>query len=166
MGTAPAGEVPEREARPERGGPGAGAGATAPAFEAPIVKCEEYEYRYNIKMPGRTLYILIDTSKWEIVRPTRKERSKTGAHGKDVYCMEPEKWRNIIVVALERSNSGKLHYEVYTENPELEKYVRELEYLLSRRRGFWDMEVTVESWVEIHRGAATVIYERGEGDGL
>jgi len=153
VGTAPEGRAPEEGALPERGGPGEGAAGSPVASEAPKVKCVEYDYRHTIKTGARTKYYVIRTDTWEILEPTRKERSRRGAHGKDVYCMEPEKWRNIIVVALERSNSGKLHYEVYTENPELEKYVCELEYLLSRRRGFWDMEVTVESWVEIHRRA-------------
>jgi hypothetical protein len=166
VGTGPKYQTPEVEPAPSERGLGAGAAGSPAAGEAPTVRCVEYDYRYTIKTGARTKYYVIRADTWEIVEPTRKERSRNGAHGKDVYCMEPEKWRNIIVVALERSNSGKLHYEVYTENRELEKYVRELEYLLSRRRGFWDMEVTVESWVEIHRGAATVIYERGEGDGL
>jgi hypothetical protein len=167
-GTGPKSEVNPVEPAPSERGLGAGAPAGAGAGGAPTarVKCKSYYYRKTIKTGARTQYYLIDAQRWEVLEPTRRERSKTGANGEDIYCLEPEKWRNIIVVALKRSNSGKLHYKVYTENPELEKYVRELEYLLSRRRGFWDMEVTVESWVEIHRGAATVIYERGEGDGL
>jgi len=124
--------------------------------EAPTI-CREYSYRYTIKTGARTQYYLIDVERWEILEPTRKERSKTGAHGKDIYCLSKDVWDRTITVLLERSNSGKLHYEVLIPHAELERYKQELEYLLSRRRGFWDMEVTIESWVEIRRRAERYI---------
>jgi hypothetical protein len=158
MGSTPAGGVPEREARPEAGGPGVGAGAVALALEAPT-KCVELYYRHTIKTGARTQYYVIDVERWEILRPTRVERSRTRAHGKDIYCLPKETWDKTITVLLERSNSGKLHFEVLIPRAEYEIYRGELEYLLSRRRDFWDMEVTVESWVELRRRVAQYLHD-------
>jgi len=156
MGTAPAGEVPKEKVLPVERGAGEGAGATALALEAPT-KCVELYYRNTIKTGARTQYYVIDVERWEILEPTRRERSRTKAHGKDIYCLPKEVWDKTITVLLERSNSGKLHYEVLIPHAEFEKYRQELEYLLSRRRGFWDMEATVEAWVEIRRRLAQVL---------
>jgi hypothetical protein len=151
-GTGPKSEVNPVEPAPLSGGQGAGAAGSPAAGGAPTarVKCETYYYRRNIGMPGRTLYILIDTGTWQVLEPTRKERSKTGAHGEDVYCLSEEVWNRVVVVALERSNSGKLSYEVIAP-PGLEKYARELEELLQAASSFWEMEETVEMWVKGHR---------------
>jgi hypothetical protein len=151
MGTAPAGEVPEREARPEAGGPGAGAGATAPASEVPTVKCEELYYRHTIKTGARTQYTVIDTEEWKILEPTRTERSRSGAHGKDVYCLPKEVWDRTITVLLQRSNSGKLHYEVLIPHATFEKYRTELEALLALAGDFEEMEETVRKYVTLRK---------------
>jgi hypothetical protein len=151
---------PEVEPAPRAGGLGAGAEGRPSAGGAPTVRCVEYEYRSNIKMPGRTLYVLIDTSKWEIVRPTRKERSKTGAHGKDVYCLDEATWSRVVVVALKRSNSGKLEYWAGSDNPQLRDTVaKEIEELLATCGGFEDMEETVRQYVKARYLAST--FERG-----
>jgi hypothetical protein len=140
---------PEVEALPVERGAGEGAEGRPSAGGAPKVKCEEFEYRSNIRTPGRTLYVLIDTSKWEIVRPTRKERSKTGAHGKDVYCLSEEMWSRVVVVRLARSNSGKLKYWAGSDNPQLRDTVaKELEEVLRTASSFEDMVETVEKYVE------------------
>jgi len=144
--------VPAQEgARPEAGGPGAGAGAGALAFEAPRVKCEEFYYRRNINAPGRTQYIVIDTSNWEILEPTRRERSRSKAHGVDIYCLDEETWGRVIVVKLERSNSGKLRYNITTYSEKVIRYAVDLEIFLARSKDFEHMKEIVSKYVEIQR---------------
>ena len=116
---------------------------------APKVKCVEYSYRRNLSMPGRTQYIVIDTSNWEIVKPTHRERSKTRAHGNDVYCLPEEFWNRVVVVRLKRSNSGKISFWAGSENPELRNYAREIEELLALCSDFEDMVETVEKYVDV-----------------
>jgi hypothetical protein len=144
-------EVNPVEPAPSERGLGAGAPAEAGAGGAPTarVKCESYYYRNTIKTGAKTRYYLVDVDAWEVLKPSRRERSKTGAHGEDIYCLEPEKWRNIIVVALKRSNSGKLSYEVIAP-PGLEKYKGGLEELLRTASSFSEMEEAVETWVKAH----------------
>ena len=145
------GRSPGVEPAPLSGGQGAGAGVGTPAGGAPTkVRCEKYYYRKNINMPGRTKYYLIDAGEWKILRPTRTERSRTKAHGDDVYCLPEEEWKRVVVVELERSNSGKLSYEVIAP-PGLEKYARELEEILATCGDFREMEETVERYVEARR---------------
>jgi hypothetical protein len=143
--------TPTSEALPVERGAGEGAAGGPAAGGAPTAKvvCREYSYRYNIKAPGRTKHYLIDATTWEVLRPTRTERSKTGAHGEDVYCLSEEVWGRVVVVALERSNSGKLRYKVIAP-PGLEKYKEELEELLAKCGSFWEMEETIEMWAEAH----------------
>jgi hypothetical protein len=140
------------KALPEGGGPGEGAAGSPVASEAPTkVVCRDYAYRYNIKTVGRTKYVVIDTRKWEIVEPTRKERSKMGAHGKDVYCLPESAWGEVIVVELERSNTGKLHYEVLVPHAGFEKYKLELEALLALAGSFDEMEEVIVKYVAMRR---------------
>ena len=115
--------------------------------QAPSIVCKEFEYRRNIKFPGRTQYVLIDTETFEVLEPTRVERSRTGAHGADTYCLEQQRWSGVAVVALYRSNSGKLSYRV--EAPEHIK--RELEELLMLASDFEDMVDTVHKYVYAKR---------------
>jgi hypothetical protein len=107
------------------------------------VVCREFEWRRNIKYPGRTLYILIDTGTFEILEPTRIERSRTGAHGVDIYCQPKEKWDRIVVVGLYQSNSGKLSYEIRGS----QQVKQELEELLMLARDFEDMVDIVHKYV-------------------
>ena len=144
--------VPAQEgARPEAGGPGAGAAGSPVALEVPRVKCEELYYRHNIKAAGRTRYIVIDTGRWEILKPTRVERSRTGAHGVDIYCLEESAWDMTMVVRLERSNSGKLRYGVEIPHAEYERYRLELEALLALATSFSEMEETIAKYVSMRR---------------
>jgi hypothetical protein len=155
-GTGPKSEVNPVEPSPTTRGLGEGA-AGGPAAGGAPTKCVELYYRRNIKMPGRTQYYVIRVDTWEIVEPTRVERSRTKAHGRDIYCLPKEVWDKTITVLLEQSNSGKLHFEVLIPHAEFEKYKQELEYILARRRGFWDMEVAVEAWVGLRRRVAQVL---------
>jgi hypothetical protein len=99
---------------------------------------------------------VIRTDTWEIVEPTRVERSRTKAHGKDVYCLPKEVWDKTITVLLERSNSGKLHYEVLIPHVAFEKYKLELEALLALAGDFEEMENTVELYVKAKRLAGSL----------
>ena len=115
--------------------------------QTPSKICRKFEYRNNIKFPGRTEHILVDTATWEILEPTRVERSKSKAHGTDIYCLPQEKWNEIAVIALYRSNSGKLRW--YIEAPEQIK--RDLEELLMLASDFEDMVDTVHKYVQAKR---------------
>jgi hypothetical protein len=48
----------------------------------------------------------------KILRPTRVERSRTGAHGVDYYCLSDDQWSRAWVVTLTESNSGKRYIDV------------------------------------------------------
>jgi hypothetical protein len=144
--------TPETEPAPTAGGLGAGAGAVAPAGGAPEkVVCKDYAYRYNIKTAGRTQYFLVDTISWKILEPTRRERSRTGAHGRDVYCLPESAWEGVLVVKLERSNSGKLSYNVITYSEKVMKYAVDLEMFLARGKDFDHMVAIIVKYVEIER---------------
>jgi len=115
--------------------------------QAPSILCRKFEYRNNIKFPGRTEHILVDTATWEILKPTRIERSRTRAHGADIYCLEQQRWSRVAVIALYRSNTGKLRW--YIEAPEQIK--RDLEELLMLASDFEDMVDTVHKYVQAKR---------------
>ena len=93
--------------------------------------------------------IRVDT--WEILEPTRVERSRTKAHGVDIYCLEESAWDMTMVVRLERSNSGKLHYEVLIPRADLKRYKLELEALLALATSFSEMEETVMKYVSMRK---------------
>ena len=113
-------------------------------------ECRKFEYRRNIRMPGRTQYILVDPQNWEILEPVRRESSKTGAHGEDIYCLDEATWSRVLVVRLARSNSGKLRYEV-SSPPGLEEYASEIEEMLMLCSDFEDMVEIVEKYVSVKR---------------
>jgi hypothetical protein len=80
------------------------------------LECREFEYRQTIRTGATTLYILVLDG--EILRPARRRRSRSGAHGEDVYCLEPQKWSRVWVVGLYQSNSGRRHAEFSENIPE------------------------------------------------
>jgi len=108
--------------------------------------CREFEYRHNLKFSGRTEYILFDTVVFEIIRPAKIERSRTGAHGIDIYCLP--NWGDVTIVRLEMSNSGKLKFNV--ESPSLE-VKRDLEELLTLASGFNDMVRIVHMYLNMKK---------------
>jgi len=67
--------------------------------------CKRYYYRNCIKTPGFTETIVILDGK--VLRPSSIRRSKTGAHGEDIYCLSQEEWQRAWVIVFEQSNSGK-----------------------------------------------------------
>lgn len=115
--------------------------------QTPSKICRKFEYRHNIKFPGRTLYILVDTETFEVLKPTRIERSRTKAHGADIYCLEQQRWSSVSVIALYRSNTGKLSWHI--EAPEHIK--RDLEELLMLASDFEDMVDVVHKYVQAKR---------------
>ena len=152
MGATPAGVEPQEETLPVERGAGEGAGAELPAGGAPTkVVCKDYAYRRNIWTAGRTQYIVIDTNSWEILEPTRRERSRSKAHGVDIYCLDEETWGRVIVVKLERSNSGKLRYNITTYSEKVIRYAVDLEIFLARSKDFEHMKEIVSKYVEIQR---------------
>jgi len=151
-GGTPEGRAPEERALPERGGPGEGAAGSPVASEAPTtIRCEELYYRKTIKTGARTQYYVIRADTWEILEPTRVERSRTKAYGKDIYCLPKEVWDKTMTVLLERSNTGKLHYEVLIPRAGLEKYKLELEALLALAGSFSEMEEAIMKYVAMRR---------------
>jgi hypothetical protein len=74
--------------------------------------CRQYYYRNNIKTPGLTETIIILGGR--VLKPNKTYRSRSGAHGEDIYCLSQEQWQRVWVVTFEQSNSGKRY--VSTEN--------------------------------------------------
>jgi hypothetical protein len=92
--------------------------------QAQEVFCREFTYRESLKYVGLTLTIIaLDGN---IVMPTQQYRSRTGAHGTDIYCLDQESWSRAWVVTLIQSNSGKRR--IYFENVPKE-WTRLIEYL-------------------------------------
>ena len=114
-------------------------------------KCVELDFRYTLKTGARTQYIVIDAERWEILKPLRRERSRTGAHGKDVYCLTPDEWNKTMTVVLVRSNSGKLYYDVVVPKSEYEKYRNELLALLSLAGDTEDMIWALRKYVSMRK---------------
>ncbi|MEM4815840.1 MAG: hypothetical protein QXR23_08900 [Ignisphaera sp.] len=70
------------------------------------------DYRNNIKMPGRTLSIVVN-DRGEKLEPVRRIRSRTGAHGEDIYVI----YEPVYILRYNRSNSGKVRWAVYRAIP-------------------------------------------------
>jgi len=143
--------VPEVEPAPSERGLGAGAEGLPSAGGAPTkVVCKEFYYRRNINTMGRTQYYIIDPQKWEILKPTRTVRSKSGAHGEDIYCFSEEVWNRVIIIKLERSNSGKLRYEVSSPQEYWWNKIM-LESVLMLAEDFHGMEEEIREYVKLQR---------------
>jgi hypothetical protein len=67
--------------------------------------CKEFYYRNCIKTPAFTETVVLMDGK--VLKPSKVYRSKTGAHGTDVYCLTEEEWQRTWVIVFEQSNSGK-----------------------------------------------------------
>jgi hypothetical protein len=117
---------------------------------SPILKiktvCREFVYRNNIKGRGKTEYILFDTVVYQIVRPSRIERSRTGAHGFDIYCLPEETWKDIAVVRVEESTSGKLSFDIQSSVP-----LEDLRELLSSTSSFNEMIQRIHTYLHLKR---------------
>jgi len=104
--------------------------------------CREFYYRRNIKTPGRTQAVVVDARTWSLVKPTKTERSRTGAHGTDVYCVDD--WNDMLVIQLNQSTSGKLSYVVDYRDPAVAK---ELKDLLAMAEDFEEALTIIRSYV-------------------
>jgi hypothetical protein len=69
--------------------------------------CREFVYRRNINYPGMTRTLIVIDG--VIARPTKIYRSKTRAHGVDIYCLTSNDWSKAWVIELVQSNTGKRH---------------------------------------------------------
>jgi purine nucleoside permease len=114
----------------------------------------EFGFRYTLKTGARTQYVVIDAEKWRILKPLRRERSRTGAHGKDIYCLTPEEWNKTITVLLTRSNSGKLYYDVVVPRAEYEKYRNELLALLDLAGDIEEMIWVIRKCVSMRKAVS------------
>ena len=67
--------------------------------------CKQYYYRNCIKYSGLTKTIIVLDER--VLRPSKVYRSKTGAHGEDIYCLSEAEWQRAWIVTFEQSNSGR-----------------------------------------------------------
>ncbi|MEM1694381.1 MAG: hypothetical protein QXH21_07285 [Ignisphaera sp.] len=98
---------------------------------------KEY-YRRNIKTAGLSLSFVV-TPEGRLLKPAKEVRSRTGAHGEDVYLIDPP----VYVLRYERSCSGKVRWSIWiVEGQDKERRVRVEEVPLPVLRTFL---VAVES---------------------
>jgi len=95
----------------------------------------EREYRWCIKASGRTYPIAYCPTCNAVVPPSAVERSKTGAHGTNIYVHE----HPLVFLTLVSSNSGKRWMEVEPSFPE---------QLAERARALWLYEQVEPQVVE------------------
>lgn len=69
-------------------------------------------YRKNIKTPGMSVSIVVDENGRRL-RPSEEVRSKSGAHGEDVYDIVMP----VYILRYNVSNSGKVSWSVTYVNP-------------------------------------------------
>jgi len=77
-------------------------------------------YRRNLKYPGLTISIVVDEETLQLVEPIEKIRSKSGAHGEDVYVIS----RPVLVLRYSRSNSGKVGWSIHEVTPTTERKLK------------------------------------------
>ncbi|MEM1842840.1 MAG: hypothetical protein QXL19_10735 [Ignisphaera sp.] len=121
------------------------------------VVLKEY-YRRNIKMPGLSLSFVV-TPEGKLLKPIEEIRSRTGAHGDDVYVVNPP----VYVLRYERSNSGKVRWGIWlVEGQDKERRVRVEEVPLPVLRTFL---VAVESeGLELNPWEEEEIWEEEEDE--
>jgi len=69
--------------------------------------CRNFSYRRTLKTGALTLTIVYDPVEKKILEPSRKNRSRSGAHGDDIYCLDKDLWNRVYIITLYQSNSGK-----------------------------------------------------------
>jgi hypothetical protein len=77
--------------------------------------CREFEFR-RTGMGGLSLAIVVLDGK--VLLPLRSQRSRSGSHGIDVYCLSHSEWQRAWVIRLEQSNSGKRYVDFSDNVPE------------------------------------------------
>lgn len=108
--------------------------------------CRGYPYKNEPKTQAKTKAILIDTEEWKILTPTSMERSLDKTKGRDVYCLEPEKWKNIAIVIIEQPSRARRRYKVVSRDKEVERALKEA---LMVAISFPEMEARVKAVVEM-----------------
>ncbi|MEM1731420.1 MAG: hypothetical protein QXY26_09890 [Ignisphaera sp.] len=118
---------------------------------------KEY-YRRNIKTAGLSLSFVV-TPEGRLLKPAKEVRSRTGAHGEDVYLIDPP----VYVLRYERSCSGKVRWSIWiVEGQDKERRVRVEEVPLPVLRTFL---VAVESeGLELNPWEEEEIWEEEEED--
>jgi hypothetical protein len=86
--------------------------------------CREFEHRNTLKTGAISTTILILDGK--VLRPSRAERSRTGAHGTDYYCLSPSEWSRTWIIELRESNSGKRYIETVNVPADVAKLLTEM----------------------------------------
>jgi hypothetical protein len=86
--------------------------------------CKGFEYRSTLNTRALTVSIVVLDGK--VLRPTRSERSRTGAHGVDYYCLEESEWSRAWIIELRESNSGKRYIETVNVPGDISKLLAEL----------------------------------------
>lgn len=80
----------------------------------------ECYYRQNIKTAGLSLSFVV-TPEGRLLKPAKEVRSRTRAHGEDVYLVDPP----VYILRYERSCSGKVRWSVWlVEGQDKERRVR------------------------------------------
>ena len=108
--------------------------------------CKGYPYKNEPKTQAKTKAILIDTEEWKILTPTSMERTLDKTRGRDVYCLEPEKWRNIAIVIIEQPSRARRRYRVISRDKDIERALKEA---LMVSVSFQEMEIRIKSVVEM-----------------
>jgi hypothetical protein len=86
-----------------------------------MTECRSFPYRYTLKTGALTLTIVINES--GVVRPARVHRSRSGAHGEDVYCLD--NWNDVWTIYLNQSNSGRRSISFSDNVPDSVKRIAE-----------------------------------------
>ena len=76
-----------------------------------VENCKSFYFR-ETRMGGLTRTVLVSSKDFEVIRPTRTRRSKSGTHGEDIYCVED--WSSVAILRFERSNRGRTY--LYCDN--------------------------------------------------
>jgi hypothetical protein len=100
--------------QPSSAGSGAGLGVSPAHFAEAQQHVYEVPYRRCVKAGGITYPIAVCLRCFKVVEPSRKESSKTGAHGTWYYAHE----HPLLFVVLEQSNSGRRRVVVPEGFPE------------------------------------------------
>ncbi|MEM4846738.1 MAG: hypothetical protein QW794_03150 [Thermosphaera sp.] len=103
------------------------------------VKVLREVYRRNIKYPGMTISIVIDEETLQQLEPVERIRSKSGAHGEDVYLVS----KPVLVLRYTRSNSGKARWSIYEVTLDSEKRIKYSDLPATFRR-------VIESYAEYY----------------
>ncbi|MEM1699712.1 MAG: hypothetical protein QXD83_07535 [Sulfolobales archaeon] len=105
-------------------------------------------YRKNIKYPGGTVSFVIEADGARILKPVEKKRSRTGAHGYDIYTVD----KPVYVIIYEKSNSGRVtwyaeYYDPATEESKevtLKELPTHIKILLLRIAVKNDLEISID----------------------